>query len=561
MASYLDQLKSTSSPEAYQKLLDLLSYGGTPQDYQAQIFTGLDTSKFNLPKTINAGKYVDVPTSNYDEYGFETPGATKRQWQAAPTPEGFTPQYSYESNGEFTDQKLIGYTKDLGTVNGIPIVANYDAQGNLTGYSGDQRMRNFVSGNQSYAGQWDAEGKAAPRQYTSGGGGFLSGVLGNIGGAVTDVLGSDLGKAALLGGAAYLGAGALAGGGAAPALTGYDAAMADLAASAPAFSGAVPAAAAAGGGALASGGGAPALTGYDAAMADLAASAPAVSELAPAAAGAGAGALASGAGAAGAGAAGAGAGTGAALGAGAGAAAAGTLGGLAVPAAIIGSSLIGANAAGSAADTQAAATNRANEIALQMYQEQKKLQEPFVGAGVTAQNRLLTLLGLPGGDANSPDYGSANKPFTMNELTTDPSYQFRLGEGLKSLDRQAAARGGLISGQALKAAQDFGQQSASQEYQNAFNRYQTNRTNMLQPLGNLLASGQSAAANAGSAAANYGTTAGNNITSGAAAQAAGTIGQANALTGGVSQYLNYDTNNNLLNLLAKQRQSQYGVPT
>lgn len=252
-----------------------------------------------------------------------------------------------------------------------------------------------------------------------------------------------------------------------------------------------------------------------------------------------------------------------ALAQGAGTTGAGLLGGGAAlsqyltPAAILGSSLIGAGAAGSAANTQAAATDRANQIAYQMFKEQQALQQPYVGAGVTAQNKLLTVLGLPGGDTTSPDYGSANKPFTMNELTTDPSYQFRLNEGLKTLDRQAAARGGLISGGALKAAQSFGQKEASQEYQNAYNRYQTNRTNMLQPLGNLVASGQSAASNAGSAAANYGTTAGNNITSGAAAQAAGTVGAANALSGGVSQYLNYDTNNNLLNLLAKQRQTSY----
>ena len=258
------------------------------------------------------------------------------------------------------------------------------------------------------------------------------------------------------------------------------------------------------------------------------------------------------------------------------------------PAAILGSSLIGANAASSAGAAQAAATDRANQIAYQMFKEQQALQQPYVQAGTTAQNRLLTLLGLdiPTPTAStpktgswvdaitsqfdsaaakdavaaakaSPDFGKYTKDFSMADFQADPGYQFRLDEGLKSLDRQAAARGGLISGGALKAAQSFGQKEASQEYTNAFNRYQTNRTNQLQPLGNLVASGQSAASNAGSAAANYGTTAGNNITSGAAAQAAGQIGAANALTGGVSQYLSYDTNNNLLNLLAKQRQSSY----
>lgn len=228
----------------------------------------------------------------------------------------------------------------------------------------------------------------------------------------------------------------------------------------------------------------------------------------------------------------------------------------ALPAAILGSSLLGANAAKDAGATQTAAADKANQLAYQMYQEQKGLQEPYRAAGVTAQNRLMDVLGLSGNTA-AADYGVANKNFTPSDLTTDPSYQFRLSEGLKALDRQAATRGGLISGGAIKAAQEYGQQSASQEYQNAFNRYQTNRSNLLQPLGNLVTTGQNAAANTGAAAGNYSTTAGNNLTSGAAASAAGTVGATNALTGGLNQYLNYSSSQDLLNSI---RQSAYTTP-
>jgi len=70
----------------------------------------------------------------------------------------------------------------------------------------------------------------------------------------------------------------------------------------------------------------------------------------------------------------------------------------------------------------------------------------------------------------------------MADFQADPGYAFRMTEGLKALDRQAAARGGLISGAALKASQGYGQDLASQEYMNAFNRFQTNRTNLLNPL-------------------------------------------------------------------------------
>ena len=58
----------------------------------------------------------------------------------------------------------------------------------------------------------------------------------------------------------------------------------------------------------------------------------------------------------------------------------------------------------------------------------------------------------------------------QNFLTMDPGYKFRLSEGMKALDRQAAARGGLISGNALKATQRYGQDLASQEFGNAYNR-------------------------------------------------------------------------------------------
>lgn len=257
----------------------------------------------------------------------------------------------------------------------------------------------------------------------------------------------------------------------------------------------------------------------------------------------------------------------------------------ALPAAITASALTGANAAKEAAATQAAASDRANALAEKIYGEQKALQTPYREAGITAQNRLMTLLGLAptttttasshggllgkienlfgggntttstaGGDVNNPDFGKYAKDFSMTDFQADPGYQFRLSEGLKSLDRQAAMRGGLISGGALKATQDYGQQAASQEYTNAFNRYQTNRANQLQPLGNLISTGQSAAANTGAAAGNYGSTAGSNITSAGAAQAAGQVGSTNALTSGLNQYLNYSSSQDLLNAI---RQSAY----
>lgn len=72
-------------------------------------------------------------------------------------------------------------------------------------------------------------------------------------------------------------------------------------------------------------------------------------------------------------------------------------------------------------------------------------------------------------DFQAPDYQQA---------MADPGYQFRLGEGRRNLEAGAAARGVLNSGGTLKDLLNYGQQAASQEYQNVFNRaYQTYNTN------------------------------------------------------------------------------------
>jgi hypothetical protein len=131
----------------------------------------------------------------------------------------------------------------------------------------------------------------------------------------------------------------------------------------------------------------------------------------------------------------------------------------------------------------------------------------------------------------------------------DPSYQFRLGEGMKALERTAAARGGLISGGALKAAQRYGQDVASTEFGNAYNR-----------LAGLAGVGQTATGAMGNAANAYGTNAGNLMTGAGAARASGYVGGANALTSGLGQYMNYTQSQNLMNRLLPQ-QTAGGSPS
>jgi hypothetical protein len=264
-------------------------------------------------------------------------------------------------------------------------------------------------------------------------------------------------------------------------------------------------------------------------------------------------------------------------------------------AAIIGGALIGGMASGSASRSQAQSAGEATQaqrdiadqqVALQreQYLKQLELNEPFRQAGLTGQNMLLAQ--LQGGPYASAKFGgvegydpaSAMRNFGAGDFQADPGYAFRLSEGLKGMNATAAARGGLLSGNALRAGQEYGQQMGSQEYQNAFNRYQANRaaqaqeygnafnrfqterTNTLAPLQSLAGVGQSATQQAQQAAQNYATGAsgalgnfGNaqasNIIGAGNARASGYIGGANALSSGVGQGINFYQNQQYLNNL------------
>jgi hypothetical protein len=189
--------------------------------------------------------------------------------------------------------------------------------------------------------------------------------------------------------------------------------------------------------------------------------------------------------------------------------------------------MISAGAAEDAAQTQADAANRAADLQYKQFKEQQATQKPFLEAGYKGENRLLDLLGLSG-NTGAAGYGSAAKNFSMSDFEQDPGYAFRMSEGLKALDRTAAARGGMLSGAALRGATRYGQDMASQEYQNAYNRYQTNRAGILNPLQSLAGQGQTTANNLGQAGQNYATNAGNAYMNAGNAAASGYVGSANA---------------------------------
>jgi hypothetical protein len=222
-----------------------------------------------------------------------------------------------------------------------------------------------------------------------------------------------------------------------------------------------------------------------------------------------------------------------------------------------------ANASTQAASIQAAAAQKALDLQEKLANEQVLRNAPYSEAGITAQNRMLDLMGLST-RTGAAGFGSANQPYSMagfdpnslmrnfgaSDFQIDPGYSFRLSEGLKDLDRQAAARGGVISGAALKAAGRYGQEAASQEYGNAFNRFQTNRASQaglftdaynrdrtrqldeFSRLGGLMTSGQNAAAGTGASQAAFGSNAANLMSQGAQAMGQGVIGAGQATAAG-----------------------------
>ena len=156
-----------------------------------------------------------------------------------------------------------------------------------------------------------------------------------------------------------------------------------------------------------------------------------------------------------------------------------------------------------------------------------------------------------GGQLNNPfDTYLASKGLAGGKFdTTNPAYQFQLKQGQQALDRSSAARGMGASGAQMKAAQQFGQGLASQEYDKQYNRASGEFGDYFNRLAGLSQGGQQAAGSMAQAgnqyAAGSGNTLGNlsNAQTGilgqqANARASGYIANANALNQGLNSLTN-----------------------
>ncbi len=124
----------------------------------------------------------------------------------------------------------------------------------------------------------------------------------------------------------------------------------------------------------------------------------------------------------------------------------------------IASAAIGSKAAKKAAKTQAESAQAGIDIQREQFEESRADLAPWRQVGEQALNQYAQVLGLQGGGEGGlggPDFSSFFK---------SPGYEFRLGEGVKAVERSAAARGSLQSGATMKAIQRYGEGLASQEY-------------------------------------------------------------------------------------------------
>jgi hypothetical protein len=154
--------------------------------------------------------------------------------------------------------------------------------------------------------------------------------------------------------------------------------------------------------------------------------------------------------------------------------------------------------------------------------------------------------GITSGSGASGQYpiesGEFMQKFSDTDWTQDPGYAFRVSEGEKALERSAAARGGALGGGAVRSALRYNQDMASQEYNNAFNRYQTEQSNRYNRLAGIAGTGQQAATTLAGLGQNYASAVGENAAQAANARASGYMGSANAWSNAIA-----NTSNNIMN--------------
>lgn len=124
----------------------------------------------------------------------------------------------------------------------------------------------------------------------------------------------------------------------------------------------------------------------------------------------------------------------------------------------------------------------ANDVLTEAQQKQLGYYSPYTQAGQNSVASLQQLAAVGGGLDNKFSFG-------QSDLQNDPGYKFTLAEGQKAIQRSAAAQGGLFSGGTLKSLAGYTTGLADTTFNGAFNRakttFDTNRQSALDRVGTL----------------------------------------------------------------------------
>lgn len=274
--------------------------------------------------------------------------------------------------------------------------------------------------------------------------------------------------------------------------------------------------------------------------------------------------------------------------------------------------IMGSDAAGDAAKAQQEAVQQAMQIQARQQSQARADNSPFLSTGQAASRRLAMLLGLNGNagekgltfadaakkrlepvlqeyagwdpygndfenartaaydaakadvenqtDSTDPMYGSLTRKFTQADLEADPVYQnglkFGLDQGTGAINARAIQNGGYDSGATLKALTRFGNDYGSTKAGESYGRFTQDNNNIYSKLAGTAGMGLSAAGanqNAGMNFANQSSSLAGDMGN---AQAAGRVGQANAMAGafgGIGTAIQGYQNNDILQKLLKNR--------
>lgn len=250
----------------------------------------------------------------------------------------------------------------------------------------------------------------------------------------------------------------------------------------------------------------------------------------------------------------------------------------------VGSAIVGASSASKAAKAQTQAADKASNVQKQMFDQTSQYFEPYRDAGENALRAYQYELGLgpmpgsvggtpmtieeiPGQSAgptapagtdlaklyqmfpdqfpqtstpasyrvNGQDFGTRDEAqayansqpgsVPYQGFTATPGYDFRLKEGTRAVEGSAAAGGGLYSGATMKALAEYGQDYATNAYDNWLNR-----------VGGVMSTGQASAGQQAALGQNFANNQSNILQSAGNARSAGAIGTGNAINDAIGNF-------------------------